>query len=201
MEKKIFDQYIKDHWNTITEIGVRASELHDIVCNQKYDGMPYSYHLYNVGAVAITHGHYVCNFTDHILPIIFGAYFHDAIEDARVTYNDVLKIAKTFMSEAQAIIATEIVYALTDEKGRNRAERGSEKHYEDIRETQYAPFVKFADRLANTTYSVKQKSRMADIYAKEYDDFFRKLGGEKYVPSELWKLMTDLFKEKYYEEV
>ena len=67
-----------------------------------------------------------------------------------MTYNDVLLVANMFMTEYQAKMAAEIVYALTDEKGRNRAERGSEKHYEDIRNTLYAPFVKLCNRYANT---------------------------------------------------
>ena len=37
---------------------------------------------------------------------MFGAYFHDSIEDARLTYNDVHKIALEYMNEDQAIIAT-----------------------------------------------------------------------------------------------
>ena len=125
------------------------------------------------------------------VPIIFGAYFHDAIEDARMTYNDVLMTAREFMTNYQAIIATEIVYALTDEKGRNRAERGSEKHYEDIRNTLYAPFVKFCDRYANFIYSVEANSKMAHTYAIEMPSFIRKIGGTKYVPKEIIKLVEE----------
>ena len=52
------------------------------------------------------------------------------------------------------IVSTEIAYALTNEKGRTRAERANEKYYEGIRSTKYAPMVKYADRIANLRFSV-----------------------------------------------
>ena len=70
-----------------------------------------------------------------------------------MTYNDVKKVAGSMLTEEQALMATEIVYALTNDKGRSRAERAGEKYYQGIRETPYAPFVKLCDRLANITYS------------------------------------------------
>jgi (p)ppGpp synthase/HD superfamily hydrolase len=193
MEKNLFDKYVLEHSGVIDSIKEAASELHDITCNQKYgDNLPYSYHLCMVANAATEYGYVVCNDEHHILPIIFGAYFHDSIEDARVTYNDVLKLAKTFMDDEQAIIATEIVYALTDEKGRNRQERGSDKHYEDIRNTLYAPFVKWCDRYANTKYSIKVGSRMVKVYGKEMNGFIHKLGGDKYLSKELCELILSL---------
>ena len=79
------------------------------------------------------------------------------------------------MSDSQALIATEIVYALTNDKGRTREERAGEKYYQGIRETPYAPFVKLADRLANTTYSCTHanntNNRMKEIYARELPHF------------------------------
>jgi len=68
------------------------------------------------------------------VPLFFGGYYHDSIEDARLTYNDVMKVARNMMTEEQALMATEIVYALTNEKGRTRAERAGEKYYQGIRE-------------------------------------------------------------------
>lgn len=172
--------------HTVTLIKDKASYVHDNVCNQKYgDDLPYSYHLKMVANAAIEFGHLVCENESHIIPIVFGAYFHDAIEDARMSYNDVLKAAEEFMEHEQAVIATEIVYALTDEKGRNRAERGSAKHYADIRATLYAPFVKWCDRYCNWKYSLETDSRMAKVYEKEMPEFIEKLGGERFLPKEL----------------
>lgn len=99
------------------------------------------------------YGHHVCAGGADVLPLFFGAYYHDSIEDTRLTYNDVVKIAKQWMDDQQALMAAEIVYALTNDKGRTRAERAGEKYYQGIRDTAYAPFMKLADRLANITYS------------------------------------------------
>ena len=80
------------------------------------------------------------------------------------------------MKEEQALMAVEIVYALTNDKGRNRAERAGEKYYQGIRATPYAPFVKLCDRLANVTYtcsidSGKSGSRMREVYKGEMGHF------------------------------
>ena len=65
----------------------------------------------------------------------------------------------------------EIVYALTNEKGRTRKERANAKYYEGIRATPYATLVKVCDRIANVTNSRNKGSRMLDVYRKEYSDF------------------------------
>ena len=111
-----------------------------------------------------------------MVPIFFGCYYHDSIEDARLTYNDVVRTARKWMTEEQAQMAAEIVYALTNEKGRTRAERAGEKYFQGIRATPYAPFVKLCDRLANVTYSCsvdsgKDGSRMREVYKGEMRQF------------------------------
>ena len=86
-----------------------------------------------------------------------------------------MKIAKELMDEEQAYLATEIVYALTNEKGRNRAERANEKYFEGIRETPYAPFIKLVDRLANISYSSSGNNaanqHMKTVYRNELPHF------------------------------
>ena len=70
-----------------------------------------------------------------------------------------------------------MVYALTNEKGRTRAERANDKYYQGIRETPYAPFLKLSDRLANAGYSCSQvgsgagNSRMKQVYSSEWPHF------------------------------
>ena len=118
---------------------------------------------------------------EDILPVLFGAYFHDSIEDARLTYNDVKKIAEKYMSSEQAFLATEIVYALTNEKGRNRHERANDKYYEGIRNTKYAPLVKACDRLSNYEFAKATKSRMVKMYESEMDEFINHIDITKYV--------------------
>jgi hypothetical protein len=149
--------------------------LHQRV-NQIYGkNLPYGYHLDMVAGEATEFGHLVCADERDVVPIMFGAYYHDSIEDARLTYNDVMKIARSFMDAEQALMATEIVYALTNEKGRSREERANEKYYAGIRATPYAPFLKLCDRVANITFSCAGKDadnlHMKEVYKKEVPHF------------------------------
>ena len=173
MDRQSFENFLSSHKDIINTIRETACDLHASV-NQKYgDGLPYGFHLCQVADAAMKYGHHVAAREDDILPIVFGAYFHDSIEDARLTYNDLLKIASGMLTESQALMATEIAYALTNEKGRNRAERANERYYSGIRSTPYAPFVKLCDRHANISYCCngKNDSRMRTIYKKEWPHF------------------------------
>lgn len=171
MEKDSFNKYLDEHHEEFEQIKAAAHEVHAAV-NQHYDKVwPYSVHLDAVADEVIRYAATICRTERDILPIVFGAFFHDSIEDARLTYNDVKAKALTIMDEGQALMAAEIVYALTNEKGRTRAERANEKYYEGIRNTPYAPLCKMADRLANVKYSVEHSTRknvdMRDVYTRE----------------------------------
>ena len=175
MEQKAFETYVQEHAAQIEQIRQSAHELHQSV-NQTYgDGLSYSYHLDMVVNGVRDFGHLVCVREDDVLPLFFGGYYHDSIEDARLTYNDVLRIARRWLTEEQVLMAAEIVYALTNDKGRNRAERAGEKYYKGIRETPYAPFVKLCDRLANITFSCSNTEggnpRMKEVYKNEMPHF------------------------------
>lgn len=160
---------------TIEEIKQSAHALHASV-NQTYDHIhPYAYHLDMVADGVYKYGHAVCAGQQDVLPLLFGAYYHDSIEDARLTYNNVRDTALRFMDEARALLAAEIVYALTNDKGRTRAERAGENYYRGIRHTPYAPFTKMADRLANITYSFTHSNstnhHMKTVYREEWPHF------------------------------
>ena len=160
----------------IEQIRLAAHELHQSVNEIYGDDLPYGFHLDMVIEGVICYGYLVCVREEDVLPLFFGGYYHDSIEDARLSYNDVMKEARRWMTEEQALMATEIVYALTTEKGRTRAERAGEKYYQGIRETPYAPFVKLCDRLANVTYtcsidSGRNGSRMREVYKGEMGKF------------------------------
>ena len=175
MNCELYKDCISRYADVIEKIKLSAHNLHESV-NQTYDDvLPYGYHLDMVVDAVYKYGHEVCASESDILPLFFGAYYHDSIEDARLTYNDVMEIASQYMNEEQALMATEIVYALTNDKGRTRAERAGEKYYKGIRETPYAPFTKLADRLANITYSTlhsnKNNARMKTIYREELPHF------------------------------
>lgn len=183
MELERFQQIIFSLAGALDQIRESAHQLHDGV-NQRYAVYhPYGYHLDMVVDAVKRYGSVVCERADDVLPVLFGAYYHDSIEDARVTYNDVKKLALQYMNDEQATLATEIVYALTNEKGRTRAERANDKYYQGIRETPYAPLVKLADRLANVTYSCAHNdalnARMRDVYRRELPHFLSAISSEK----------------------
>ena len=176
MTKEEFQKYQEKYAAQIDTIRQSAHDLHQSV-NQTYgDDLPYGFHLDMVVHGIADFGHLVCVSEDDVLPLFFGGYYHDSIEDARVTYNDVMNSARQWLTEEQALLATEIVYALTNDKGRTRAERAGEKYYKGIRETPYAPFVKLCDRLANVTYTCSVDSgmkgnRMREVYKQEMAHF------------------------------
>ena len=127
MERKDYEAYMEKYADEIEKIRQSAYDLHKSV-NQTYgDDLPYGYHLDMVVQGIRDFGHLVCVREDDVLPLFFGGYYHDSMEDARMTYNDVKKVACSMLTEEQALMATEIVYALTNDKGRSRAERAGEK--------------------------------------------------------------------------
>lgn len=133
--------------------------------NHTYDGHAYDIHLQMVADVAKKFLHIIPSHRRQ--GILAAAWCHDVIEDCRQTYNDVKKETNEFVAD--------IVYALTNEKGKTRKERANDKYYDGIRRTPYASFVKVCDRIANIEYSIKSKSRMADMYFKEAKDFKNEL--------------------------
>ena len=210
MTKDEFRAYEQKYAEEIETIRKKAHELHQSV-NQVYgDNLPYGFHLDMVVEMISKYGYHVCASENDILPLFFGGFFHDSIEDARLSYNDVMKLAKTMLTDSQAFMATEIVYALTNDKGRTRAERAGEKYYKGIRETPYAPFVKLCDRMANVTYSCSGEgsddNRMKEVYKGEMHHFLSSINPHsedqrQHVPSEMIEdlaviLINDLEREE-----
>ena len=151
MDKEEFQSYLVKYASQIEHFRQLAHDLHQSV-NQTYAGiLPYGFHLDMVVEGVRNYGYLVCVREEDVLPLFFAAYYHDSIEDARLTYND------------------------TNDKGRTRAERAGEKYYQGIRETPYAPFVKLCDRLANITYSCtgegNKGTRMKEVYKGEMPHF------------------------------
>jgi (p)ppGpp synthase/HD superfamily hydrolase len=97
---------------------------------------------------------------------------HDLVEDTRVSYNDV----RSKLDDDGYSFVADVVYAVTNEKGKNRKERANDKYYEGIRNTPGAVFVKLCDRIANVQYSKLTKSRMFEMYKKENEQFMINLG-------------------------
>lgn len=182
----------------LDRVAERAFQAHTD-CNHKYAAdLPYSFHLKMAAAVADQFKHLLSGKREHYVveadlmlsdyEIAKSAvYFHDAIEDARMTYNDVRKLIGEMAADA--------VYAVTNEKGKNRAERANDKYYQGIRETPLSTFVKLCDRIANVKYGQMVRSRMAEMYGKENPDFVKKLGyNEEHPLAEMFDHLNDLFK-------
>jgi (p)ppGpp synthase/HD superfamily hydrolase len=149
--------------------------------NHRYNSHPYVLHLSMVVHYAMKYIHLVKE-SDRD-DVIAACWLHDTIEDCRLTYNDVKSATNQNIAD--------IVYALTNEKGKNRAERGSEKYYEGIRNTPNAVFVKLCDRLANIKYSKYSKSKMHEMYAKEHDKFLENL----HLHKELFGVLTTPYRD------
>lgn len=130
------------------------------------DKLPYSHHLSMVVAVA--------NDFIHLIPeaerdnVLAACWCHDVIEDCRQTYNDV-------KNQTNEVVA-DIVYAVTNEKGKTRSDRANEIYYEGIKYTRHASFVKICDRIANYEYSKTSGNGMYEKYKKEMNDFWWWLG-------------------------
>jgi len=106
--------------------------------------------------------------------IEYACWGHDLLEDTRLSYNQVRSTLDGFSGNESYI--ADIIYALTNEKGKNRKERANAKYYEGIRNTPGAVFVKLCDRIANVRYSKMTKSKMFDKYASEQPEFEKMLG-------------------------
>ena len=148
---------------------------------QEYDGFPYHKHLDDVDEV-------VQRYSDKIKYRI-AAWLHDIIEDTPVSYNDIL-------SQFGKEIA-EIVFCVTDEMGRNRAEK-KPKTYPKIKSNSDAIFVKLCDRIANIESGIKTGNSMGKKYMKEHPEFKKELFTEG-VWEHVWKdldLLIDKIKER-----
>ncbi len=119
-----------------------------------------------------------------------ACYGHDLIEDARQSYNDVYGV--------MGPQAADIVYAVTNDKGRNRKERAGEKYYEGIRQIEGAVFVKLCDRIANVQYGKLTKSRMFKTYKEENPTFIKALG---YKDDHRFKEMFDYLNSLFENEL
>ena len=97
--------------------------------------LPYEYHLRMVVGVFERFKHLVEEIRREDVKTV--CFAHDIIEDTRVTYNDVKFALGAYVAD--------LVYALTNEKGKTRKERANDKYYEGIRSEKYGIFVKSLD--------------------------------------------------------
>ena len=162
-----------------------AFESHAQV-NHMYDDMPYSAHLKMTAQVAKDFIHLIPR--DYREQVIAAAYCHDILEDTHQTYNDLKK-------KVRSHLVAEIVYAVTNDKGRTRAERAGKKYYDGIRSQQFASFIKLCDRIANVTYSKSTGSSMYGKYKLELESFLKSVVSPDKIVAyhELFELLNQLF--------
>lgn len=153
---------------------LRAGYLHR---NQKYGDLAYTYHLVKVLDKVKEYSDFFGDDPELMQALEMAAIFHDTLEDVTgYTYNDLKRdAAKVFDDPFYTNMVAEIVYACTNNKGRNRAERAGDEYYKGIRETGYAPFIKACDRLANIEFAKSQGSSLYDKYVQEMPSFIKKI--------------------------
>lgn len=142
-----------------------AIEAHNKT-NHLYDNNPYSVHLSMVAMYAMKYIDFLPS-KEAQENVLSACWLHDTIEDCRLTYNDIKSVAGEQVAD--------IVYAVTNEKGKNRKERASDLYYFGIRNTAWATYVKFCDRLANVKYSKDTNSKMLEVYKNENEYFVNSL--------------------------
>jgi len=152
--------------------------------NHMYGIHPYEYHLEKVYENVCYFAH-LLKTEKEVEIAMAAAWVHDAIEDARQTYNDVVANV--------GVEVAEVAYALTNLKGKTRAERASDAYYAGIVDAgPVAILVKLCDRMANMAESTNTKNRMAKMYKKELPNFFEHLLPTKELKEQFFEL-TDLF--------
>lgn len=146
--------------------------------SQQYGPFPYQYHLARVVEAADEFYAELDGPIAHEL-LTAAAWLHDVLEDTETTVRD--------LHVAFGPTVTALVVALTDEEGRNRAERHS-RTYPKLRGAgRQAVGLKLCDRLANLRGCIELgNDRMLQMYEQEHADFVRVLHrpGEM---SELWR--------------
>ena len=141
--------------------------------NQTYGIFPYIKHIWDVVTIAEKFGY------DE--EIVIACYLHDSLEDGHISYND---IKKEFGENV-----AEIVYAVTDELGRNRKERHANT-YGKIMRNEKAVIVKLCDRIANV-----EAGGLSDMYRKEYKGFQTVLYNPAHVEAKrAWDYLNNLMK-------
>lgn len=135
------------------------------ITNHKYGEHPYEYHLKSVVEVAKD---YINLLPENKRDIVIAmCWAHDTIEDTRANYNLVKKVLGYEVAEG--------VFALSEEKGRNRNERASRKYYDGIARSMTATFVKLCDRIANMNESYTTKNSMFEKYKSGLPYFIKQL--------------------------
>jgi (p)ppGpp synthase/HD superfamily hydrolase len=135
----------------------KAKNFHD-KANCEYDNQNYVIHL-DMVAESVRKYEEVFIRPEDYLTALNAAYFHDIIEDAQLTFNDV--------KEASNKRVAQIVLAVTDVHEENRLLRHLFTMGKTVKDY-IAIIVKMADMRANGLYSKEHGSQMYNVYVEEY---------------------------------
>lgn len=145
---------------------------------QQYGTDPYLVHLFDTYNVLL-------RFKHESPELLAAALLHDVIEDTPTNYRQVL--------EATSETVAEIVYACTDELGRNRKERKvrtlAHLHAWTMQRGEAALTVKLADWIANVEAALREDLRKLQMYRKDWPEFsqFReRFPADQLEPMWLW---------------
>ena len=142
---------------------------HDIEVNQWYDKknkIPYSYHLQMVADIGIKYIHLLP--TELHTRALQGCYLHDIVEDARLTFNDLV-------SKFGVDVASDSCALCTNISGHTRDERANKWYYDKINEHKVRVFIKLCDRIANVEQSVMYSPNRLKTHSIEMYSFIDKL--------------------------
>jgi len=134
--------------------------------NHLYDGKPYAdAHLEDVVRWGLRFIHLIP--VEHQKTVLASLWGHDTFEDCRKTYNDI----KRALGEKVA----DIIYALSNEKGKGRKDRADARYFMGIRQEEFADFGKWCDRLANASNSVRTGHGMLKVHIAEHAHYKEEL--------------------------
>lgn len=122
---------------------------------QKYGTHPYSVHLLETYKVAEKF-----NLSEEIK---VACFLHDTLEDTDTTY---LELKFRF-----GINVAELVYSVTDEQGRDRAERKQKTYKKIVKNGMSAVFLKLCDRIANIENAIENNNSFLKMYLIEHESF------------------------------
>lgn len=197
--------------DTVRKIKYHLFRLHDANHNNKYDrSLPYSFHLRsakeqlfkirklmfvewditfidaNESEQSDFYGNKFLTKNNLFSLLIIAVYAHDSIEDCNITYNDLIKILTDFsLNKTQAIFVADIVYCVTNEKGKTRNERRNEKFYKELFANENAVLIKLSDMIANAYHTITFNHHSVENKLNELESFIDNAPNEivdKYKP-------------------
>lgn len=190
-EKKLIFKIDKD----LNALYTQIYKIHDDV-NQKYGPYPYSFHLEMTKNIVMENAQeFNMGNTnrDECVKLLLASIEHDLIEDTRYSYNDVynlnINILSSYLNEEKNSYyvikyskeITEIVYILTNEKGRNRDERHNENYWNGIIQNETALYIKLCDMYANmlTSKYILYNPSLYKMYDKELHHLYDLIANKK----------------------